>query len=111
MELQTENDRIKHESAVMVQNYSRQLESKEETIRSMGQRLEASQGDQEVESIVRRENEAIKQENRMLREKVGDLSRDLDMAANDRAGGSVVDALENENRRLRSDLADKEREF
>ena len=60
---------------------------------------------------MRRENDAVKRENQMLRDKVGDLSRDLDMAANERQGGSVVDALENENRRLRADLADKEREF
>jgi len=29
--------------------------------------------------MVRRENETIKQENRLLREKVADLSRDLDL--------------------------------
>ena len=61
----------------------------------------------DYEGIYRRENEAIKQENKMLRDKVGDLS----MAAGDRQPSSVIDALESENRRLRADLEDKEREF
>lgn len=43
----------------------------------------------------------------MLRDKVGDLS----MAAGDRQPNQVIEALESENRRLRSDLEDKEREF
>ena len=47
----------------------------------------------------------------MLREKIADLSRDLDMAQQDRHAPSVLDALEGENKRLRSDLSDKERDF
>ena len=46
----------------------------------------------------------------MLRDKVAELSRELDMAANDRMAPSALDSLESENRRLRSDLLDKERE-
>jgi hypothetical protein len=47
----------------------------------------------------------------MLREKIAELSRDLDMAQQDRHAPSVLDALEGENKRLRSDLSDKERDF
>ena len=46
----------------------------------------------------------------MLRDKVAELSRELDMATNDRMAPSALDSLESENRRLRSDLLDKERE-
>ncbi len=47
----------------------------------------------------------------MLREKVADLSRDLDLVQQDRQAPSVSAALESENRRLRADLVDKEREY
>ena len=47
----------------------------------------------------------------MLREKVADLSRDLDLVQQDRHAPSVSAALESENRRLRADLVDKEREY
>lgn len=47
----------------------------------------------------------------MLRDKISDLSRDLDQAQQDRHAPSVLDALESENRRLRADLTDKEREY
>jgi hypothetical protein len=47
----------------------------------------------------------------MLREKVADLSRDLDLVQQDRHDPSVSAALESENRRLRADLVDKEREY
>ena len=72
-------------------------------------RLDAADNIRETdyEGIYRRENEALKQENKMLRDKVGELT----MAAGDRAPNSIIDALENENRRLRADLEDKEREF
>ena len=42
----------------------------------------------------------------MLRDKVGDMA-----SAGERQPNSVIDALESENRRLRADLEDKEREF
>jgi len=111
IELQTENDRLKHESQIMVVNYSRQIDTKEDAIRNLKSKINALDGDNSVEIMVRRENETIKQENRMLREKVADLSRDLDLVQQDRQAPSVSAALESENRRLRADLVDKEREY
>ena len=92
----------------MVANYSRKLEAQDDTIKSLSQRLEAASNNREpdYEEIYRRENEAMKQENKMLRDKVGDMA-----AAGERQPNSVIDALESENRRLRADLEDKEREF
>ena len=40
IELQTENERLKHECQVMVQNYVRQLETKEDVIRRLKSSLE-----------------------------------------------------------------------
>lgn len=109
MELQTENERLRHDNSATVANYNRKIEAQDDTIKSLSMRLEAAGNNHEpdYEEIYRRENEAIKQENKMLRDKVGDLA----MAGNDRQPNSVIDALESENRRLRSDLEDKEREF
>lgn len=107
MDIQAENDRLQHEANNMVANYTRKLEAQDDTIKSLGQRLEHAGNDRETdyEGIYRRENEALKQENKMLRDKVGDL------AAGERQPNSAIDALESENRRLRADLEDKEREF
>ena len=100
---------MKHDASTLVNNYSRKLEAQEDTIKSLSQRVEQSENINETdyEGIYRRENEAIKQENKLLRDKVSDLAA----AAGDRQPSSVIDALEGENRRLRSDLEDKEREF
>lgn len=93
----------------MVTNYSRQLESKEDIIRGLKFQLDSGQ-DSRIELMSRRESDAIKQENRMLRDKIAELSRELDLANNDRHAPPALDALEGENRRLRSDMLDKERE-
>jgi cell division protein FtsB len=64
----------------MVQNYVRQLETKEDVIRNLKARFDDAHQDRAVEALSRRENDAIKQENRMLRDKISELSRDLDLA-------------------------------
>ena len=108
MELKAENDRLQHDNSTIAANYNRKLEAQDDTIKSLSQRLEAAANNREpdYEEIYRRENEAIKQENKMLRDKVGDMA-----SAGERQPNSVIDALEGENRRLRADLEDKEREF
>lgn len=60
----------------MVNNYNRKLEAQEDTIKSLSQRVEQSENINETdyEGIYRRENEAIKQENKLLRDKVSDLA-------------------------------------
>ena len=61
--------------------------------------------------VSRHDHEAIRQENRVLRDKIAELNRSLDLAQQDRHAPSVLDSLEGENKRLRADLVDKEREF
>jgi hypothetical protein len=58
--LQTENDRLKHESQIMVVNYSRQIDTKEDALRNLKSKLDALDGDNSVEIMVRRENDTIK---------------------------------------------------
>jgi uncharacterized coiled-coil DUF342 family protein len=48
IELQTENDRLKHESQIMVVNYSRQIDTKEDAIRNLKSKLNALDGDNNV---------------------------------------------------------------
>lgn len=65
----------------------------------------------EFEEMLSRENEGLKKENSLLRDKVATLSRDVDATHDIRSQADVASALEIENRRLRQDLSDKEREF
>jgi len=67
LEQQTENERLRHEATVTVQNYLRQLETKEDVIRNLRIRLDENQ-DGGIGN--RRETNAMKQENNMLRDKV-----------------------------------------
>ena len=48
IELQTENDRLKHESQIMIVNYSRQIDTKEDAIRNLKSKLNALDGDNNV---------------------------------------------------------------
>jgi hypothetical protein len=67
LEQQTENERLRHEATVTVQNYLRQLETKEDVIRNLRIRLDENQ---DGGIGTRRETNAMKQENNMLRDKV-----------------------------------------
>ena len=55
----------------------------------------------EYEDMLTRENEQLKKEASMLREKVANLSRDIDNVQEIRGQADVASALEMENRRLR----------
>jgi len=86
---------------------------KEDTVKSLQQRLQTSESaprESEFETMYRRENETLKQENRMLRDRITQLSADMEHLSRDKASGPVIEALESENRRLRADLQDKESE-
>ena len=63
------------------------------------------------EALMRRETEQLKSDNRMLRDKVAELTRELGNAQYERRAPNALDALENENKRLRADLVDKEKEY
>ncbi len=66
----------------MVQNYSRKIEAQEDTIRALNQRLDhqanMSGADPDFETMLRKENEGLKSENNLMRERVAELSRELD---------------------------------
>lgn len=97
----------------MVENYSRKIMAQEDTIRTLNQRLDHSVSmggaDPDYEGLLRRENEGLKAENQLMRSKVSELSRQIDAVA----VGKVMpsEALENECRRLRTELQEREREF
>jgi chromosome segregation ATPase len=96
----------------MSQNYNRKLEAQDETIRTLNQRVDhgESMRNSDYEAMLQRENEALKSECQVLREKVSNLGHELQDVSRGPGAGEVSGALEQENRRLRNDLVDKERE-
>lgn len=65
-----------------------ELESKEQAIRELSSNLNTVEpGYSEAEVLLRKENDAFRQETRMLRDKVADLSRDADELSRMRATG------------------------
>ena len=113
IELQTENERLKADASLMVNNYNRKLEAQDDTIKTLGQRVEHTESmrNPDYEEMLTRENDNLKKECVVLREKVANLSQDVDNMEGMRGQADVASALEVENRRLRQDLNDKEREF
>jgi len=61
----------------MVQNYSRKIEAQEDTIRVLNQRLDhqgnMAVADPDYEGLMRRENESLKKENQLMRDRVAEL--------------------------------------
>lgn len=117
MDLQSENDRLSHQVQTMVGNYQHQIDSKDEAIRALRERIAdattSCKDASEVEQMYRRENDALKKENHLFREKNDHLMRDLDRASRDKSASSqpLIETLENENRRLRADMQEKERDY
>ena len=97
----------------MVNNYNRKIEAQDDTIKTLGQRVDHSESmrNPEYEEMLMKENDNLKKECALLRDKVANLSRDVDTLEGVRGQADVAGALEVENRRLRQDLNDKEREF
>lgn len=94
----------------MVQNYSRKIEAQEDTIRALNQRVDhqvnMSEADPDYDGMLRKEVEGLKSENNLMRERVAELSRELDQGGK---SGLPTDALEAECRKLRQELQEKER--
>ena len=87
---------------VKVNSLTSQLHKKETEVRNLYERVESgNQGD--MVSMLRKEIDAQKTENRMLRDKVGHLTHQLDM---DRGSTRVEEEVD----RLRKSMAEKERE-
>ena len=63
-----QNENLRDTMRDMVEDYSRQLEIRDNTIRQMQQNEAVQQN--EISHLVYKENEALKQENRMLRDKI-----------------------------------------
>ena len=66
----------------MVTNYNRKIEAQDDTIKTLGQRVDQTESmrNPEYEDMLNRENEQLKKECGLLRDKVANLSRDLDGA-------------------------------
>ena len=66
----------------MVENYSRKIEAQEDTIRVLNQRLDhqvnMTGADPDYEGMLRKENDGLKSENILMRDRVAELSRELD---------------------------------
>ena len=85
----------------MVDDYSRQLEMRDQTV----QRLEA-EADPEVVMLAHREIEALKQENRMLRDKVGQLDNQLVQVSSAPVPDANYRALQDEVGQIEREMAD-----
>ena len=89
----------------MVDDYTRQLELRQETIK----RLESDVGAPAEDPRLRQEVEGYKQENRLLRDKVNQLTREVEMGQ--QANGNRQQQLAGEADRLSRQLLDKDRQL
>lgn len=99
-----DNDKLKDTMREMVDDYTRQLELRDETI----QRLENAQPSQLAQQAKQREINDLHNEVRVLRDKNNQLLRDLDHTSNSNA--SRVNQLMDENSRLNRLLAEREKQ-
>ena len=99
--VETENDKLKTTMREMVDDYTRQLELRDETIKrnesSFNQRAMSQQIDE------------LSHENRMLKDKNGKLSRDLDMQLTE--CDRLRRDLQQKDRQLDQQIADKKNEW
>lgn len=110
--MERENGKLREEMHRQVDEFQRQIELRESDIRGLNQRLENSQHFQmnEIQSILKKENEAYKQENRLLRDKNAQLNHELDSIPKNRAVGKNSQILETEISHLRQQLAERDRD-
>mmetsp|Transcript_17817 Transcript_17817/g.30206 ORF Transcript_17817/g.30206 Transcript_17817/m.30206 type:complete len:344 (+) Transcript_17817:115-1146(+) len=93
--LQIENDKLRSTMREMIEDYTGQLDIRDQTIRQLEQQDIVAQN--EVSMLIYKENEALKQENRMLRDKVGHQDEEL-------ARANVARGFEAESRVLKEDV-------
>ena len=105
--MEIENEKLRATLREMVEDYSRQLDARDQQI----QRLESNEMIQqnEVSMLVYKENEALKQENHMLRDKLAILDEEVNRLNVGRVMEADLRALREENDRLNRQLIDKER--
>jgi len=90
------------------------LDKKENQLRASESQFNEQPGYSEVEMKLRGANEDLISENRMLKDKVGTLNREIDTLVRQSSSGpstAILDALEREKSRLRADLSDRERQI
>ena len=73
--MEVENERLTLTMREMVESYTTQLELRDENIRRLEQTDFAQQS--EVAMLIQKENEALKQENKMMRDKVHIIEQEL----------------------------------
>jgi hypothetical protein len=78
--MEKENSKLRGDIKTLVDDFHRQLDSKESEIRDIHLRAQndGHGPSNEMLTMLRKENDAYKQESRMLREKVGQLTHELD---------------------------------
>jgi len=89
----------------MVDDYTRQLELRQDTIK----RLESNVGAASEDPQLRQEVEGYRQENRVLRDKVNQMTREVEMLS--QANGNRHQQLKDEVDRLNRTLLDKDRQL
>lgn len=101
--VENDNDKLKDTMREMVDDYTRQLELRDETI----QRLESAQPNQ---SAVKREIQDLENELRLVRDKNVKLNREMDSLQNGNSNSNMrVNQLQDEIHSLNMALQDKER--
>lgn len=93
----------------MVDDYSKQLELRDQTIRQLHQQNDVVHQN-EVSILVYKENEALKQENHMLRDKVLILEDEINRSNQQRPSNQDYRAIQDEVDRLTRVLVDNDRQ-
>jgi hypothetical protein len=75
--LEIENEKLRATMREMVDDYTRQLDVRDDTIKRLESQEMVHQN--EMSMLVYKENEQLKQENRMLRDKVNLLDQELNL--------------------------------
>ena len=95
--LEEENEKLRHTMREMVDDYTRQLELRDETIKSL-EKDGLHQMDGQQQEVI------------MLREKIADLNREIDvLSANQGAGQASTKHLKDEIDKLNRSLLEKDR--
>ena len=107
--LQSENEKLRTTMREMVDDYSKQLDVRDQAIQQLQSQSDVVQQN-EVSMLVYKENEALKQENRMLRDKVTMIDEELARVTAGRGPEGDFRALQEENERLNIALMEKTRQ-
>jgi len=101
IDLKGENDRLRGECTNLVDKYERKLDAQHDKVAKLNIELhERVPCETDAEIMLRRENDTMRQENAMLRERVSQMSSDLNKISHERPSAT----LEAETRRLRAEL-------